>query len=200
MISLENAKLGKIPSWNLPPRESCPGSTKLCRETCYVGGKSGYLNIYKSAGLAYERNLDATLDGSWKVEILRFLSKRQPEAFRVHVSGDFFSSSYIDAWSEIVAMFPATKFYAYTRSWRVPRLRAALSRLQAMPNMVLFASCDSESGPAPSRWIRKAWMGQPEETTEKPLMCPGYGPRKLSCETCKICVKGSAKNIWFPIH
>jgi hypothetical protein len=210
MISKRNIKLGEIPNWSLPPKESCPGRTedtvingvleKGCSDLCYVGGRAGYLRVFKSAGVAYEKNLDSVLlNPEWKVEVMRFLSKRQPPIFRIHVSGDFFSPKYIGEWGQIMAMFPNTRFLAYTRSWRLPRLRKELNRLRnQQANFSCFASLDGVAHNAPKGW-RQAWMGQPR-TEEKAVLCPGYGPKELTCDKCTLCFRDNKVNVYFPIH
>ena len=55
---------------------------------------------------------------------------------RIHVSGDFFSQSYFDAWLEVARQRPNTRFYAYTKA-----LPYWIKRLDVMPmNLVLTAS------------------------------------------------------------
>lgn len=195
MISLGNVKLGPIPNWSIPAGETCPGQTSLCAGRCYV---KNYTRVYKSAAVAYSRNNDSVLLTDWTVEIMRFLSRRKPSAFRIHVSGDFFSRSYIAGWEKTVRLFPETRFLAYTRSWRVPRLRRALETLRALPNVQIFASCDPEAHGAPAGW-RRAWMGSPTDDSRTTL-CPGYGPKELTCAECKLCFRASRVNVHFPIH
>jgi hypothetical protein len=38
------------------------------------------------------------------------------DTVRVHVSGDFFSQIYFDAWMSVARLFDTKKFYAYTKS------------------------------------------------------------------------------------
>ena len=199
MISSSNSKLGRVPNWSLPPMETCPGSTSLCRAACYVGGKKGYYKQYPSVRKAYSRNLADVTASDWSVDVMRYLSKHRPAKFRIHVSGDFHRAGYIRTWARIAAMFPGTKFLAFTRSWRVARLRKALEQLRQLPNIQLFASLDAEAFQAPEGW-RKAWMGQPVENSGKTIMCPGYGPSELLCDACGLCFRPAAVNVYFPIH
>jgi hypothetical protein len=41
---------------------------------------------------------------------------KRAKMFRVHVSGDFFSQTYFDAWMQVATMNPDKRFYAYTKS------------------------------------------------------------------------------------
>lgn len=195
-ISKGNTKLGKIMNWSLPRVESCPSRTHLCESLCYVGN---YDRQYPSVSKAYGNNLDAVILGEdWKVELLRTIGKAKPALFRIHVSGDFYSPSYIKAWGEIIALNPETKFLAYTRSWRNPRLRKELNLLRKnLPNLVLFASCDAEAYNAPDGW-KRAWMGEALEG--KAIKCVNLNGSKKQCDACRICWSDKNHNVFFPLH
>jgi hypothetical protein len=58
------------------------------------------------------------------------------EFYRVHVSGDFFSQDYFDAWMDVARRNPSRRFYAYTKS-----LPFWVKRVQTIPkNFALTAS------------------------------------------------------------
>jgi hypothetical protein len=63
-----------------------------------------------------------------------------PNYFRVHDAGDFFSVPYFEAWCEIAAAMPQVKFWAATRTWAVPKLADAFSRVKCPPNLVIRPS------------------------------------------------------------
>ena len=196
-ISKGNTKLGKLTNWSLPRVETCPSRTSLCEAICYVEKSA---RQYPSVRNGYANNLDSVLmDGTWKVELLRHLSKYKPSMFRIHVSGDFFAPSYIKAWGEIIALNPETRFVAYTRSWRNARLRKELNLLRKnLSNLVLFASCDAEAHNAPEGW-KKAWMGEPLQGKAMKCLEMVDGSNK-NCDTCGICWKENAPNVYFPLH
>jgi len=55
---------------------------------------------------------------------------------RIHVSGDFFSQNYFDAWMQIALTYPSITFYAYTKA-----LPFWVNRLLILPdNFILTAS------------------------------------------------------------
>ena len=199
MISDSNSKLGKVPNWSTSPVVTCPGATELCKSTCYVGGRKGYLKVYPSARVAYAANTVAVnLSTDWSVGVMRYLSKHRPAMFRIHVSGDFHRAVYVKTWARIATMFPGTRFLAFTRSWRVARLRPSLETLRALPNVQLIASLDTEAHDAPNAW-RKAWMGSPV-SGHSATLCPGYGPAELQCDACGLCFRPVPINVYFPIH
>ena len=195
VISPGNSKLGKIPSISLPPGETCPGQTEACAKACYA---SKYMKVFTSTARAYSSNLDSVLTEDWQVVVIRKLAKTQPAKFRIHVAGDFFSVGYIQAWTKIAGMFPKTQFLAYTRSWRVPKLRRALEPFRALPNVVLFASCDEQAWRAPRGW-KNAHMGIPTYPQDS-ILCPGYGPKELQCDACGLCFRKLGPDVHFPIH
>jgi hypothetical protein len=140
------------------------------------------------------------LNPEWKVEVIRYLSKYKVSFFRIHVSGDFFGPKYIKEWGQIMAMFPNTRFLAYTRSWRIKRLRSELNTLRnTLPNFSLFASLDGVAYKGVPKGWRQAWMGQPRNT-EKAILCPGYGPKELTCDQCTLCFRDNKVNVFFPLH
>ena len=142
--------------------------------------------------------------------------RRKGAAFtvRIHCSGDFYDADYVRKWIEIVRASPHTRFYAYTRSLRVPSIVPPLAELAEMDNVRLWASADSETGypvDLPPN-IRVAWL-QVDEDEDVPtvdlvfrdyplrkikvqrvalsLICPVETPqgkeRGINCGVCGIC-------------
>lgn len=46
------------------------------------------------------------------------LSRKKADLIRIHDSGDFFSSWYLEAWVRVAKLFPERRFYSYTKSHR----------------------------------------------------------------------------------
>ena len=134
-----------------------------------------------------------------KSPLFKYLAKKSPKYFRIHVSGDFHKVDYIRQWSQIIAMFPKTQFLAFTRSWRVSRLQNALETLKNLPNVQVMASLDSSTEHSAPSGYRLASMGKPT-IKDRFIMCPGYGPKELTCEDCGVCFRSNSTNVWFPIH
>jgi hypothetical protein len=150
-------------------RESgtCPGSTEECEAICYAK------RIVGPVFLGYLRNRGADVP-----EI-----PQEAKLLRLHVSGDFDSSEYIENWIDQLTRRPDVTCWAYTRSWRVPELLESLERLRALPNMQLFASMDASCEELPPTGWRRAWidrswdsaMAHPERKLEHRLMYGLYG-------------------------
>ncbi len=60
------------------------------------------------------------------------------KAVRIHVGGDFFTLNYMMAWMETARLFPAIRFYAYTKS--LPMWVSCLTRGLIPANFILTAS------------------------------------------------------------
>jgi hypothetical protein len=145
---------------------------------------------------------------------------------RIHVSGDFDSSKYIDWWLEQLTARPDVTCWAYTRSWRVPGLLVALERLRALPNVQLFASMDVSCPDMPPPGWRIAWIdgdpraGEPlqidahsdaptewkhfqiqhTESNVKSLICPEETKAVKNCEECGYCFDGKRNDVTFLKH
>lgn len=145
-----NRKLGDgIYSFSIPTGiDHCPGMTKVCDSVCYA--QRGFFN-YPALQRAMS---DARKLTESRVFVTRAIAEIQRHAIkivRIHVSGDFYlhtgkqKDQYIRRWIKIIKACPTTKFYAYTRSWRIPELVPALRALARLPNMQLWLSCDGEA-------------------------------------------------------
>ena len=192
-VSKGNDKLGNIPSFSLPSIQTCPYSTSICRRLCYAAKLE---RIYPNVKKAYSHNLAASSDPLFVQNMIKAIGKSK--VFRIHVSGDFYSVDYIQAWDVIISECPNTMFYAYTRSWQGMDLLPALESLKENKNLVILASVDAETGfDVPQGW-RMATMG---EQPVKTVSCPQQTKKALSCEACKLCFNPkTSANIEFAIH
>jgi len=131
---------------------------------------------------------------------------------RVHVSGDMATPVYTQKWIEIAARCPTVRFFSYSRSWRVEKIRPLLYAFGALPNVRLWLSADAETG-YPSvvpAGIRVAWLQHNEVVPAKadlifqvrtvrakqgqvslPLVCeqetPAGKARGVNCANCGVC-------------
>lgn len=144
-----NAKLDKrIAIFGLPAGHSCPFANNckalVNRDTgklsdgkntmfrCYAASQEALLPKLRKArwhnfdALKKSKNLAETIQNSLPTE----------NVIRIHVSGDFYSQSYFDAWLEVAKNNPSKIFYAYTKS-----VKYWIARLNQIPsNFKLNAS------------------------------------------------------------
>ena len=139
VISKGNQKLGVIPSFSLPALETCPGKTEFCDRYCYANrGRFWWKKVKEELRM----NLIATRCDDFAEKISEVILQAAPEAFRIHVSGDFYDYAYTRKWIEIAKTCSSVVFFGSTRSWRIPALNEPLKELAALPNVCLRASTD----------------------------------------------------------
>jgi len=190
-----NIKVSRhVPTFSLPSKTTCPGASDWCLKNCYA---ARYERLRPNCRSAYERNL---VISRYPVVFMAFMMESLPvflPLLRIHVSGDFYSREYIDCWREIIASRQRTKFWAYTRSWVIPKLVDPLARLRALPNMHLFASTD-ETMPAPPDDWPVAFIESDARAAGMP--CKHQYNRADSCLDCGHCFTGDIKSVVFKAH
>jgi Gene product 88 len=129
-----NNKFGKRTTFSLSAGWSCPGArdcmARVDMETgeltdgkhtefrCFAASMEARMpSVRKSR----ERNfrLLKECENSKAMAELILASLPETPLVRVHVSGDFFNSSYFKAWMQVAAQRPNTVFYAYTKSLKI---------------------------------------------------------------------------------
>jgi hypothetical protein len=203
-----NEKLGgEIWHWSLPAIVTCPGKTRVCEKICYA--TIGHYN-QTSVKKRLESNLDSSRKSWFPGQIIEEVQRQGIEVVRIHASGDFYDEEYIRKWIEIIELCPDTRFYTYTRSWRVEELVRPLEELARLDNMQMWYSADREDSPVkvPDR-VRVAYLQdrsprQGKETDllfrtkplrvigkgmDLPMVCPVELPtsKDVTCSSCKHC-------------
>jgi len=121
-ISKGNIKLGGIANFNITPGRTC---SKSACNTCLVDGCYAMKSyrMYPSVRKAWDTNTDLVENDLQLVraELIMYMVKKQPEYFRIHSAGDFFTLDYLKVWVEIAKMFPKTRFMAYTKQFDILR-------------------------------------------------------------------------------
>lgn len=171
LLGTGNTKLGDtIHTWSIPALKTCPGKSGICSSVCYATvGRFLGATVQKALAWRLAQSKDSNFAARMADEIFR----RGALLVRIHVAGDFYSPGYVAKWNEILERSPNTRFYAYTRSWRIPKLKQSLADLALQTNLRLWYSADEETGlPAPSelpKRVKVAWL----DTTS-----PGKQPAK----------------------
>ena len=128
-------------SFDLPAKITCPGMSDYCGDKCYAFKLA---QVYRNVGAKYQRNLEFANTDKFVPYMIKSIPARCE--FRIHVSGDFYSSEYIRKWYEIVAARPDVTFYAYTRSWLIADLWHAIQWLHVLHNINVNLSVDVDTG------------------------------------------------------
>lgn len=128
-----NAKLSKdIYTFSLPAGHSCPFAFECKASADRSTGKikDGKDQVFRCFAASQEALYPTARSSRWhNYDLLRNLKTvdkmstlivdslpAKANTIRVHVSGDFFSQVYFDAWMAVARIFPKKKFYAYTKS------------------------------------------------------------------------------------
>jgi hypothetical protein len=183
-----NAKIGpNVYTYSrLPGKDqTCPGATAACEAVCYA------------------KRVDGPVRQMWRGNSAETVPPIPDDCrlLRLHISGDFTTVSYINAWYERLAARPDVTAWAYTRSWRVPHLLPALNRLRGLDNVELFASMDEDSEAPPADW-RVSWLeGDPRiGAARASYVCPEQTGAKPNCEACRYCFDGWQNDVTFLLH
>lgn len=231
-----------LPTWSLPAMLTCPGKTRLCSEACY--GVKGFYMMSRAKARKMIYNLLASLlpeFPSWLAEQLKrhrivrihdtgdFYSVprlvKELEAIGVDTGtlGRLLGVDvealppdwYVKAWLEAARRAPGTRIYTYTRSYRVPELREALSRLASLENVTVYASVDETTPRSDIQHAVRVSRGLIAFTGCRPadvglpgvraVTCPHEAARNRgaasppTCRSCMICVHGRSPVV-FPLH
>jgi hypothetical protein len=128
-----NAKLHGVATFSLPAGWACPGAkdclARADRETGKL--KDGPATLFRCFSASQEAMYPSVRQARWSnFQLLRGLDvesmadliaaslPRKAATVRVHVSGDFFSQDYFDAWLAVASRRPEVTFYFYTKSLR----------------------------------------------------------------------------------
>ena len=127
-----NAKLGEnIYTFSLPAGYTCPGAS-LCQAFAnkdtgrITDGKNMQFRCFAASQEALRTNVRASrwrnfdlLKGLSMPKMFNLINDSLPadaEIVRIHVSGDYFSAEYLQAWLFVARMHPDVLFYSYTKS------------------------------------------------------------------------------------
>lgn len=202
-VSMGNSKMGKVMNFSLFPGWTCSHAACL---TCYKHGcyAKSICDRRKNVSQAWWNNTatvikceaDGRLDLFVKA-ICDDIAKKKPDAFRIHVGGDFYSRDYFKAWVEIAKSNPDVKFFAFTKQF--DNVKGV-----ALPeNFALIAS--SWTGLDIPKWALKrlpmAWLVEhgkpvPVRADRKAYICQG------DCTKCHWCfeLKKSKGDVAFLLH
>lgn len=206
LLAVRNGKLGSsIFHFDLPAVATCPGRSAVCERVCYAThGRFATRRV--RARLAWCRRQSLRDDFARRVS--GEVRAKGCIVVRIHVSGDFYDAVYTGKWLEVAARHPKVRFYAYTRSWRVPEVVPVLEALAALPNVRLWYSCDTDTGepasvpagvrlaflqhaeiavPRRARLVFRTRSMRPKPRVGLPVVCPQETNRSVNCGSCQHC-------------
>ncbi len=161
MLTVGNRKLGGrlIWSFSLPSglAVTCPGASATCETHCYARRFERYR---PAAAERYQRNFTLSRRRDFARRVRAFIIAHAVRVVRVHVAGDFDSAEYAAKWLHVISRSVKVRFYFYTRSWRLPAVKAVIDQIATLPNCRAWYSCDVDTGvPADlPPGVRVAWL------------------------------------------
>lgn len=129
--------------FNLPPKKTCT-PTHWClkgnngKPACYALRNNFLLpNVKKGAQKRYEFSRHS----SFIDKMVQAINRRNPEFFRLHASGDFYSEEYVEKITEIATQCPETMFRTTTRRRDLTKV---IQKLNNLPNFIVRESLDRQ--------------------------------------------------------
>jgi len=139
-LSKGNRKIYKSHVFNLPVRITCPCATKMCKAACYSKPQE---SLYPQVKPCRMRNLEASKQKDFVQFMIKTLNESKIKRVRIHESGDFYNQTYLNKWVQIIANCPDTKFWTYSKSYKLDFRSASL-----LKNFRLRISVDATSDKA----------------------------------------------------
>jgi hypothetical protein len=188
-ISPYNAKLA-CPSFSIPAKITCQTGL-ACWKYCYAAKIESYRPNVKK--LYAENLLEASKDTFVDDMVKRIKYDFNPRYFRLHVSGDFFSTEYAEKWAEIARRLPDTIFYTYTK-------RSFMKDVKRPKNFVLYWSIDGLKEKVKGEMKEEGFDGV-SYTTNDQGNCPNQSDKTIKCgAACSRCMKPNRFPVVFKKH
>lgn len=181
VISVENAKLGRLMNFSLTPLKTCSAEAcATCGKACYA--RKAYIQ-YPAVRTAWDTNTALAKNNIPDLEkgILQKVLKRNPSLFRIHVGGDFISKEYAEMWARIASKAKGTKFLAFTKRWDI------IEGLKLPKNLkIVYSAWPGMDAPPSGKPI--AWMddGTDHRIPKNAHVCMG-GHNGVTCNNCGKC-------------
>jgi hypothetical protein len=199
MIKLSNtSKLDGILSWSLQALETCPASKNkdgslvdACKGCYATTGNYNYPNVKLPRAL----NKEDWKRDSWVDDMLLALDSSR--YFRFFDSGDMYSLDLANKILELCTRANWVKFWIPTRMHKFAKFAKVISKMQALPNVVVRFSSDSVQGEIIAGQTTSTIFSEnvPEGATE----CEAY-KHDGKCNGCRACYSKDVQVIAYKSH
>jgi hypothetical protein len=165
---------------------ACPGSTEVCRESCYVRGLAKHApeiyDRYRTNAHWLGRFLQSDRDAfRAALALATWIRGHAAAGFRWHVSGDVWNEAHAEWIVNVAMLAPDVPMWIYTRTL------AVVSTLRAARNLAVNVSADRENY-AEARRCAQA-------TGARLTYLVGDATRP-HCETCGTLSRNAANSAW----
>lgn len=193
------SKLDNILSWSLQALETCPGS--IGADGALVPACSG---CYATTGNYVFDNVKAPraenrIDWErpdWVSDMVQALDSQR--YFRWFDSGDMYSVDLAEKMLQVMTLTPWVKHWLPTRMAKFTKFADVLSRMQALPNVVVRFSSDSVDGVFDSRH-GSVIIPDADSAPDGVKVCHAYA-HDGKCSGCRACYDKTIPVIAYPAH
>jgi len=195
------SKAGKMPcrSWSLQAGATCPGSidskTKKPVEVCSgCYAKLGNYN-YSHVKIPRENNRLDWIKPDWVDRMVAELDNDR--YFRWFDSGDIYHPKLAEKIYQIMVKTPWVKHWLPTKSYKIPKIKVWLEKMQELPNVMVRYSSDSITGQYDVH--HGSTVIPSSDYATKAFVCGAYD-RDGKCGSCRECWNKSTPVIAYPAH
>jgi hypothetical protein len=198
-------------TWSLPSKITCPYATELCKKKCFAKKNETFEGVRNSR----HRNLEETRKDTFVSDVIEILNynlnrtkaKNKITYVRIHTSGDFYNTDYLDKWVGIAEHFKSNQkilFQAYTKS--MPILNEYLTTNNKVLSDINIHFVWSIWYDTKEEYTKTAYKLGMQTFTALPktdiqaavdngsFLCNG------DCGNCRECYTGKSNSIVIPYH
>lgn len=193
------SKLDNILSWSLQALETCPGS--IGADGALVPACSGcYATtgnyVFDNVKAPRAENKEDWKRDSWVSDMVSALDSQR--YFRWFDSGDMYSVDLAEKMLQVMTLTPWVKHWLPTRMAKFAKFADVLSRMQALPNVMVRFSSDSVDGVFDARH-GSVIIPDADSAPDGVTVCHAYA-HDGKCSGCRACYDKSIPVIAYPAH
>lgn len=196
----KTSKLDGILSWSLQAIETCPASVgkdgelvPACKGCYATTGNYNYPNV-KAPRLENKQDWQRS---DWVNDMLIHLDSSR--YFRFFDSGDMYSIDLAEKILELCTKATWCKFWIPTRMHKFKKFESVISKLQALPNVVVRFSSDEIDGTKVNGSTTSVIFSSENQLDGSEFICKAY-ENAGKCNGCRACYNKDISVIAYKAH
>jgi len=196
----KTSKLDGILSWSLQAVETCPASigkdgelVPACKGCYATTGNYNYPNV-KAPRLENKQDWQRS---NWVNDMLIALDSSR--YFRFFDSGDMYSIDLAEKILELCTKATWCKFWIPTRMHKFKKFETVISKLQALPNVVVRFSSDEVDGTKVNGSTTSVIFSSENQLDGSEFICKAY-ENTGKCNGCRACYNKDVSVIAYKAH
>lgn len=196
----KTSKLDGILSWSLQAIETCPASigkdgelVPACKGCYATTGNYNYPNV-KAPRLENKQDWQRS---DWVNDMLVALDSSR--YFRFFDSGDMYSIDLAEKILELCTKATWCKFWIPTRMHKFKKFETVISKLQALPNVVVRFSSDEVDGTKVNGLTTSVIFSSENQLDGSEFICRAY-ENAGKCNGCRACYNKDVSVIAYKAH